>query len=178
MAPGPPQLDLGLLPLEPSTEEYAVAVTASLAAYLVSQGRSVGLLTWGQHKVIVPADRGGRQLVKILRALAVLRAEGRVPLGQILDAEGRLFGRQDTVVVVTSSLQDEWLGPVQNLLFRGIRAATVLIEPGTFGGEGNPLLLVSALSAFDIPTYLVKRDDTIDAALSEPYSGALIRNFR
>ena len=52
--------------LDPSTEEYAVTIAASIAAHLISQGRSVGFMAWGQHRVLLPADRGGRQLIKIL----------------------------------------------------------------------------------------------------------------
>src|SRR5687767_10547287 len=83
------------VPLDPTTEEYSIAVAASLGAYFLEQGKSVGLIAWGQHKVTLPADRGGRQLVKILRALAVLRAEGTVGLGDLLTAESRHFSRQD-----------------------------------------------------------------------------------
>ena len=76
--------ELGLLMLEPSTEEYSVVVAASLAAYFLGEGKSVGMIAWGQHRVTIPADRGGRQLIKMLRALAVLRAEGDVPLEEVL----------------------------------------------------------------------------------------------
>jgi uncharacterized protein (DUF58 family) len=164
--------------LDPTTEEYAVTVTASLAAYFLSQGRSVGMIAWGQHKVTLPADRGGRQLNKILRALAVLRAEGTASLGEVITAESHLFAKQDTLVVVTPSLAEEWMSALQVQLYKVTSAAAVLIEPGTFGGQGNPLLAVSALSALNVPTYLVKRDDTIDGALSEQFAGPAVRNLR
>jgi uncharacterized protein (DUF58 family) len=166
------------IPLDPTTEEYAVAVAASLAAYFLSQGKSVGMIAWGQHRVTLPADRGGRQLTKILRALAVLRAEGHMPLGEVLAAEQRLFGKQDTLVVVTPSLADEWVQSLQAQLFRVASAATVIVEPGTFGGGGNPLLTVSALSALNVPSYMVKRDDALDAALRQQFGGPAVRNLR
>jgi uncharacterized protein (DUF58 family) len=164
--------------IDPTTEEYAVTVTASLAAYFLAQGRSVGMIAWGQHKVTLPADRGGRQLNKILRALAVLRAEGTASLGEVLLAESHLFGKQDTLVIITPSLEEEWLIALQVQLYRITSAAAVLVEPGTFGGEGNPLLAVSALSALNVPTYMVKRDDTIDGALSQQFAGPAVRNLR
>jgi uncharacterized protein (DUF58 family) len=164
--------------LDPTTEEYAVTVTASLAAYFLSQGRSLGMIAWGQHKVTLPADRGGRQLSKILRALAVLRAEGTASLGEVITAESHLFGKQDTLVVVTPSVGEEWISALQVQLYKVTSAAAVLVEPGTFGGEGNALLAVSALSALNVPTYLVKRDDTIDGALSQQFAGPAVRNLR
>ncbi|MEO6457638.1 MAG: DUF58 domain-containing protein [Chloroflexia bacterium] len=166
------------VPLDPTTEEYAVAVTASLASYFLEQGKSVGLIAWGQHKVTLPADRGGRQLVKMLRALAVLRAEGTVGLGELLTAESRQFSRQDTIVIVTPSLDESWVGALQVQLYKGITSVAVLVEPGTFGGEGNPMLLVSALSAIKVPSYLVKRDDSINSALGQEYGQFASRNLR
>jgi uncharacterized protein (DUF58 family) len=166
------------LTLEPSTEEYSVTVVASLAAYFLGQGKSVGLIAWGQHRVTIPADRGGRQLIKILRALSVLRAEGEVALEEVLVAEQQHFSKQDTLVVVTPSLDEAWVVSLQLQLYRIASAAAVLIEPGTFGGEGNPLLTVSALSALNVPSYLVKRDDSIDAALRQQFAGPAVRNLR
>jgi uncharacterized protein (DUF58 family) len=168
----------GTIQIDPSTEEYSVTVLASLAAYFLSQGRSVGMIAWGQHRVTVPADRGGRQLTKILRALAVLRAEGTSPLSEVLSAETHLFGKQDTLVVVTPSLAEEWVSALQVQLYKTSSAVAVLIEPGTFGGGGNPLLTVSALSTINVPTYLIKRDDAINASLSQQFGGPAVRNLR
>jgi uncharacterized protein (DUF58 family) len=166
------------LHLDPSTEEYAVTVTASLAAHLISQGRSVGFMAWGQHRVLIPADRGGRQLIKILRALSVLRAEGTTGLGELLVAESRQFSRQDTLIVVTPSLREEWVASLRGQMNRGMHGMAVVIEPGTFCGSGNALMLISALSSQDIPAYLVKRDDAIDASLGQQYGPGSNRYMR
>ncbi|MEA2573146.1 MAG: hypothetical protein QOH93_444 [Chloroflexia bacterium] len=166
------------LSLDPSTEEYAVTIVASLASFFISQGRSVGLIAWGQHHVTIPADRGGRQLLKILRALAVLRAEGTTPLTGVLATEGRQFGKQDTVVVVTPSVDEQWVDALRIEMLRIASAATVIVEPSTFGGKDNALMLVSALTAINVPTYLVKRDDAINAALAQEYGGMAVRNLR
>jgi uncharacterized protein (DUF58 family) len=166
------------LRLDPSTEEYAVTVTASLAAYLISQGRSVGFMAWGQHRVLIPADRGGRQLIKMLRALAVLRAEGTTPLGELLVAESRQFSRQDTLIVVTPSLDEEWVAALRGHMNRSMHGVAVVIEPETFCGTGNALMLVSTLSSLEIPSYLVKRDDSIDASLSQQFSSSSVKHMR
>lgn len=164
--------------LDATTEEYSIAVTASLASFFLEQGKSVGLIAWGQHKVTLPADRGGRQLTKILRALAVLRAEGTIGLGEMLTAESRHFSRQDTIVVVTPALDERWAAALQVQLYKGTTAVAVIIEATTFGGEGNALMVVSALSALNVPSYLVKRDDEIDSALGQEYGQFASRNLR
>lgn len=164
--------------LDPTTEEYAVTVAASLAAHLIAQGRSVGFIARGQHRVLMPADRGGRQLMKILRALAVLRAEGTDALADVLSNESRQFSRQDTLIIITPSVSDDWVAALQNQLHRGMHAAAVIIEPGTFCGEESALLAVGALTSFEVPTYLVKRDDAIDASLGQSFNGMASRNMR
>jgi uncharacterized protein (DUF58 family) len=164
--------------LDPTTEEYSITVAASVAAYLIAQGRSVGFMAWGQHRVVLPADRGGRQLIKILRALAVLRAEGATPVGELLVAENRHFSRQDTLVVITPSLREEWIASLQGQLSKGLHATAVLVEPGTFCGSGNALMMVGGLSALDVRVHVVKRDDSIDAALGRAYDGPEMRNLR
>jgi uncharacterized protein (DUF58 family) len=164
--------------LDPTTEEYSISVAASLAAYLISQGRSLGFIAWGQHRVVLPADRGGRQLIKVLRALAVLRAEGSTPLGELLVAESRQFSRQDTLIVVTPSLREEWLAALESQLHKGLHAAAAMVEPGTFCGDGNALMMVGALSAIGVPTYIVKRDDRIDASLGQSFGASSVRNMR
>ncbi|HID62525.1 MAG TPA: DUF58 domain-containing protein, partial [Anaerolineae bacterium] len=54
------------LELAPSTEEYAVTITASLAKHFLVRDRAVGLVTYAQQREVIPADRGERQLSKIL----------------------------------------------------------------------------------------------------------------
>jgi hypothetical protein len=50
----------------------------------------------------------------------------------------------------------------------------VLLEPRTIGGEGNALLVYSALAAAGVLTYLVKRQDEIAKALSVTPDGAVM----
>jgi uncharacterized protein (DUF58 family) len=159
------------LALDPTTEEYAIVTASSLAAHFLAQGRTVGLIAWGQHRVTLTADRGGRQLVKILRALAVLRAEGRTPLHAVLETEQLLFSRPDTLIVVTPSLHEEWVEALQMQMFRGISSVAALVEPGTFGGEGNPMVTVSALASINVPTFLIKRDAALDISLAHSVAG-------
>lgn len=166
------------LMLDPSTEEYTITVAASLASHFLAEGRTVGLIAWGQHRVTIPADRGGRQLIKILRALAILRAHGTTPLAEVLTAESRQFSRQDTVLVVTPSLNSDWVAALRVQLLKSAGAAAILVEPASFGGEVAIQPLVNTLGIINVPTYIVRRDDSIDAALSQQFGPAMARNLR
>jgi len=149
-----------------STEEYAVTVTSSLARQFLNQNRTVGLVAVGQHREILPTDRGARQLMKIMEALAVLRAEGRQSLPELLVTEAARFGRHSTLLIVTASTDEMIARALLGLVSRGVKVVVVIIEPSTFGAAESAIMLVSALAAIAVPTYLVKRGEDIARALT------------
>ncbi len=148
-----------------STEEYAVAVGASLAKHFLKVGRSVGLVGWGQHHEQIPADRGERQLLKLLETLAVVRAQGTTGFGQLIAAELPRLRTSDTLVLVTSSLDEGWISVLPLLLRKSVKVAVVLIEAATFGAKDGMLFAVGGLAAMNVPTYIIKRGDDISQAL-------------
>jgi uncharacterized protein (DUF58 family) len=153
--------------IDPTTEEYGVTLAASLARHFLNQNRSVGLITYGQEREVVQLDRGERQATKILEALAVIRAQGRASLEQVIAAEERSFGRNTTVVVVTASTGERWVDALRDLKRRGVRVVVILLEASTFGQAPSSLDVVSSLAANLIPTYLVKCGEPVDEALRQ-----------
>src|SRR5207244_12897818 len=83
-----------------STEEYAVTTAASLARHLLDQGRAVGLVS---QTATLPADRGPRQVERILEVLALVQASSILSLAAMLSAETSRFARSSTLIVVTPS---------------------------------------------------------------------------
>ena len=149
------------------TEEHGVRVAAAVARFFLLANRSVGFLAFGRQLHAQEAERGISQYTRILEELALARAEGDVPLAELVNHEARRFGRHTTVVAVTPSTDEGWVVSLQALAGRGVKLAAVLLEPRTFGGEGDEALLVySALAAADIYTYLVKRSDDLLTVLS------------
>lgn len=158
-----------------SSEEYAVTVAASLARHFLNQNRTVGLMATGQHREIIPTDRGARQLMKILESLAVLRAEGQQPLPELLLAEAGRFGRHSTLIVITASTDETVARALMGLVARGVKVVTVIIEPSTFGANESALMLVSGLAAIAVPTYLIKRGEDIARSLTGYMGRASVR---
>src|SRR6266550_316026 len=148
-----------------STEEYAVTAAASLARHLLDQGRAVGLVS---QTATLPADRGPRQLERILEVLALVRASSPLTLSALLSAETSRFARSSALIVVTPSTSEGWARFCQALSGRGVTTTSVLVEAQTFGPAQSTLLLVSSLAAAHIPTYLVKRGDRLEHALASP----------
>ncbi len=154
-----------------STEEYAVRAAASIARHYLVQNRSVGFISFGKDLRTLEPERSGQQMTRILETLAMARAVGDAPLGNLLQEEQRRFGRHTTLVIVTASTDDHWLTAIQSLVQRGVRAAVVLIDPSSFGSDRSPLLMFSELSASDILTYVVRKGDELSIVLSPTSSG-------
>lgn len=150
-----------------STEEYAVMAAASLARALLSQNRVVGLVAWGQHREVIPAERESRQLFKILEALAILRAHSPQSLAEVLVAESNRFGRNSTIVVITSSLDERWVGALQQHLYRGVRSAVLFVDPQSFGGWRDPEPTLRRLAELRVPTYRLRQGQSLADALKE-----------
>lgn len=168
--------DSSRVELDPSTEEYAVAITASLAKHYLDRNRSVGMVSYGRktQRDFAQTDRGARQLGRLLGMLAVARAEGSVPLAQVLAAETVHFTRDTTAIVITSSADTDWVVAIRHLATRGIRPVAVVIDPASFVQETSTSRyeritrqVVVDLVASRIPTYVVRYGDPLEVALSE-----------
>lgn len=150
-----------------STEEYAVKIAASIAKRFLERVFAVGLVAWGERLHLLRAEKGAGQLSRILESLAVIRAEGQMPVAEIIADEAKRFSRHSTLVVITPSTDDKWVGELHYLKLRRIAVSAVLLEPFTFGGEVSSLPALAALASSNIPTYLVKQGDSLGKALSD-----------
>ncbi|MCA9959941.1 MAG: DUF58 domain-containing protein [Anaerolineales bacterium] len=152
--------------LPASTEEYTVTIAASLAQYFLRNNRAVGMLAYGQSNEVVQPDRSERQLNRILETLAVLRAEGQVPLQNMINAEVHLFPRGTTLIVVTPTTREEWATAARQLARRGLRIVTVLVNPESFGSTQSAIGLASLLQANNMVSYQINNGDNLTEALS------------
>ena len=153
--------------LPPSTMEYAVSIAASLARYYIQRGRAVGLVATGHSLRVLPSDRGGRQLGKILEALALLRPEVDLHLHAMVEAQARYLPRGSTVVVITPSSSEGVYLTADILRRRGLRPVMVLIDAVSFGGrEDSQDRLKSTLQALNFTCCQVRDGDELTEVLS------------
>lgn len=153
--------------LPEATEEYIVAIAASIAQFFLRRDRAVGMMAYGQSNEILQPDRGERQFNRILETLAVLRAEGAVPMQDMLHAETHLFPRGTTLIVITASVWEEWAISARQFSRRGLRVVTILVNPESFFGRRSALPLYHLLRANGLMSYLVNNGDDLATALSK-----------
>ncbi len=152
--------------LLPSSEEYAVTVAASLAHYFLTSDRALGFVSYCPGRVVMPPDRGLRQLARIMETLAAASSNGSVPLAQTLALEGHLPGRGATAVVITADMSPAWGAEAYGLARRGLRVVVVLLDPASFGGTGRVEDQAVRLSLAGISSQIVRYGDNLTAVLS------------
>lgn len=154
-----------------STEEYGVVATASLAKYLIERlERAVGFVAYTPYREVFQPERGDRQLARILQVLAVGRSLSEYSLAQMIALETPYLTRGTTLVIVTSSLDSDWVREAQILTRRGIRPVCVLVDPFSFGGKQPSDDLRAMLRLAKIPLIPIHMGDDLAAALAQrPY---------
>ncbi|MEE9260993.1 MAG: DUF58 domain-containing protein, partial [Dehalococcoidia bacterium] len=83
-----------------STEEYGVTIAASLAKSLIEAGQQVGLVTQGDNLHNIPPKREMDHLWDILKALALVKAEGNIALPTLMVKESIGLAPGSVAVVV------------------------------------------------------------------------------
>jgi uncharacterized protein (DUF58 family) len=126
------------------------------------------MIAYADDRELVQADRGERQLSKIMETLAVIRSTGQVPIDHLLTAEAEQIPRGTTLIVVTPSTSETAATAARQLERRGVRVIVVLIDPASFGGHKSAVGVKALLQAAGTPTYLVRCGDPLEEVLSLP----------
>jgi uncharacterized protein (DUF58 family) len=154
-----------------STTEAAIRVAASVTDKALSENRAVGMTVNAHRLTHLPADRGGRQRLKILQMLAAVEADGSTPLAEALIGSIPRLRRGMAAIVVTASQDPSFIRPLAGLRARGISTVVVLLDPAAYAkidresaesrGESSPL------AAADDETVRLQRARALRHALAE-----------
>ncbi len=148
--------------------EYAVSAAASLASFFLSERRAVGLACAGGKLTVVSAERGERQMGKILETLAFVQPQGTLPIQSLVDMQGKLLPQGSGVVLLTASTRPELLLAAEDLQRRNLRPIVVLMKPETFGGMDGSEKVAAGLLHRNIPVCPVAFGDDLGVQLALP----------
>jgi len=122
-----------------STIEVAVRAAASIADRSILENRAVGLTVNGHRTTVLPADRGGRQHMKIMQVLAAVEADGTTPIDETLVSTLPRLRRGMTLVVITPSRERDWVRPLATLRSRGVGCVVVSLDADSFAAHARRL---------------------------------------
>jgi uncharacterized protein (DUF58 family) len=115
-----------------STVEAAVRAAAAIADKAIRENRAVGISVNGHRLTHLPADRGGRQHMKVMQLLAAVDGDGSLPLVEALVATVPRLRRGMTLVVVTPSIERDWVRPLSTLRTRGVGCVVVTLDAAAY----------------------------------------------
>lgn len=148
-----------------SSEERAIVLAASLAHQGLQEGRGVGLLAMGASISLLVPRSGAEQRWRLLEELAGMRAEGDVPLADVLERLSHTITRGHDVAVIATALDDAWVEGVRTLLWRGAHVHAILLatEPPTATNNLQPPshatsrdAMAAALADLGVPLLIVE----------------------
>jgi uncharacterized protein (DUF58 family) len=153
--------------LPPSTLEYSVSITASLAHYFLRQRFSVGYASVGQTYTIHPAERSERQEAKILETLSFVEANGKLSIAALVAVQASQLPQGSSVMLITPTTRPDLLHAVDDLLLRSLRPVVILLDAQTFGGPRGTDKLVNSLRERRVSVYVIPCDADLPQALSQ-----------
>ena len=164
--------------LPPSTLEYSVSITASLAHYFIGQRRAVGYVSAGQTFTVHPAERSERQEAKILETLAFVKADGALSIAALVTAQASQLPQGSSVILVTPTVRADIVHAVDELQLRYLRPVVVLLDAESFGGPHGTETLINSLHERHVPVTVIKCDDNLSQALSGIPSTFKVQDMR
>jgi uncharacterized protein (DUF58 family) len=140
-----------------STEEHGVILAASLADEGLRLGRAVGLVAYGEILAWLPPRTGDGQRQEILRALAVANPGSR-SLAELLARARPALDRETSLILITPAASGDWIEALWPLLRRGAVATVLLLDPVSFGGQGETSGTLALLTNLGVTRHLITPD--------------------
>jgi uncharacterized protein (DUF58 family) len=137
--------------MPPSTIEYSVSITASLAHYFLNQRRAVGMISSSRTYTMISAERSLRQENKILETLAFVDAKGTLSVAGLVAAHALQLPQGSSAILVTPTVSSDLLVAIDDLQRRNLRPLVVLLMANTFGGPPGSEKLIKSLVERNVP---------------------------
>lgn len=143
-----------------STLELGVILAASLTSRGLQAHHSVGLLSNGlNHKqtIWIKPQSSESHRLDMMRSLAMLEP-GTLPLAELLERAAPTLGQRASLILITPSLQNDWLDPLTKLWWKGISPTVLLMDPYSFGSPHHVDSFANVLTGMGIPRFILNRD--------------------
>ncbi|MAT44534.1 MAG: hypothetical protein CL609_19545 [Anaerolineaceae bacterium] len=151
--------------LPPDTFEYGVSIASSLINFYIKAEKTVGFACADRIMSVIPAEKGERQLGKILETLAFLEGDGSLPVNGLIEAMAQQIPRGSTVVLITPNTRENIQIALEILIRKNLNPVLILIDRESFGGVSQVSEVKSYLEFQNIPFALVQFGDPIGSVI-------------
>jgi uncharacterized protein (DUF58 family) len=157
-----------------TTEEYAITIAASLAKKFIASGKQVGLIAAGDRPYLCLPETGNVQLQQILLALALMKAEGEIPMETLLASQAERFDAGSAIVVIMPPGSREVATPLRRAVNHGVIVTVILLDSLSFGGEADVESMARNLISSGLHVYVMRRGSEISRALDSRLNYSLV----
>ncbi len=140
-----------------STDEHGIILAASLVDRSLRERQGVGVVINGKELTWIPPQKDVNQRWLIFRALAMAQ-RGERKVGDLLAHMGSSFGRQHSLVIITSSTSTDWVEALMPLLWRGIVPTVLLLDAQSFGGTQDSTMVEATLQRVGVDCHMITQD--------------------
>ncbi len=155
---------------ESATIERAVTVVASVVQKALREHRNVGLITSGLKPDVLQPDRGTKQSGKLMQYLAEIQATGDLSIAETLIETTPRLRRGSSCLIVTPSLDRQWVRPAGTLREAAISTQAVIVGPPSSTDDRDRARLhsvVGELAIAGVPTAFLSVDSRIEDIFRE-----------
>lgn len=140
-----------------STLELGIILAMSLADRGFHARHSVGMLASGDQTIwLKPKQDDESQRLQLTRALATLKP-GHLSLADLLARAAPTLGHRTSIIIITPSVNSEWLTPLTSLLWRGITPTVLMMDPSSFGSTIHADAFAEILAQMGISRFIFNR---------------------
>ena len=115
---------------------------------------------------LIPAERGERQLGKLLETMAFLKADGDLPLTARVKMQVKYLPMGSDVILVTPSLTNI-LVAIEELIWRKLHPIILFISSELIGGQGAGDELIQVLERRDIPVFKIICGENLESQFNK-----------
>jgi len=140
-----------------STLEHAVILAASLSSHGLQLGKAVGLCINAEEPAWLSPNSGDGTRWEILRMLALASPAHR-NLADFSTSLHRSNHRKASYVIITANTNFSWFHSFLPFSSSSVTPMVFLLDPQTYGGEGDAQACRLALHRAGIPAYIIPRE--------------------
>lgn len=144
--------------------ETAVTTVASLIRYGLEKKYSVGLVSYGKERMILPVSRNQEQYIKVLEHLALVQPDSDQSFKETVLKEINYLSKGSTAVLITPVIDEEIVKLVSFLEYRKIKTEFFLIRNASSVTE-QTRQQIGQLTAFGVHVYVVGSEQELEEAV-------------
>ena len=140
-----------------STEEHAVALTASIATRGLKDEHPVGLAVNAKEASWISPRRNEYQQRAILKSLAVA-TPSEMGLKDYLGRIAGSIGSRCSLLIVTANATPAWTESLLPLMWRGVSPTVFLLDPNSYGDSVGLNAITHVLESMNVACHVIPRE--------------------